>query len=107
MSAGTETVASLTISREKGASEITERILNAVCTAAMPHQVSTGCARKGISTSDVTTRYTISQKSADRTLKYRWTRAVRRAFLFAPIEESIAVTQVPIFRPMMIGIDVP
>ena len=37
-------------------------------------------------------------------LKYKCTNAVRFAFLDAPIEEIIAVTQVPMFCPMMIGI---
>ena len=36
-------------------------------------------------------------------LKYRCIIAARFAFLFAPIAERIAVTQVPIFCPMMIG----
>ena len=36
-------------------------------------------------------------------LKYRWMIAARLAFLLAPTEESIAVTQVPMFWPMMMG----
>lgn len=30
-------------------------------------------------------------------LKLKWTKAARFAFVFAPMEESIAVTQVPMF----------
>ena len=37
------------------------------------------------------------------TLKYRCTMAARRALLFAPMDEISAVTQVPMFCPMMIG----
>ena len=33
--------------------------------------------------------------------------AARRAFLFAPTEESSAVTQVPMFWPMMMGMALP
>ena len=36
-------------------------------------------------------------------LKYRWTKAVRFAFLLAPAEEISAVTVVPMFWPMMMG----
>ena len=36
-------------------------------------------------------------------LKYRWTKAVRRAFLLAPAAEMTAVVVVPMFWPMMIG----
>ena len=39
-------------------------------------------------------------------LKYRWIMDARFAFLLAPIEEISAVTQVPMFCPMMIGIAV-
>ena len=39
-------------------------------------------------------------------LKYRCTSAARFAFLFAPTAEISAVTQVPIFCPIIIGITV-
>ena len=41
------------------------------------------------------------------TLKYRWMRAARRAFLLAPTEESMAVTVVPMFWPRMMGMAEP
>ena len=41
------------------------------------------------------------------TLKRRWTTAVLLPFLFALIEDIIAVTQVPMFYPRTIGIAVP
>ena len=41
------------------------------------------------------------------TLKERCTRAARFAFLFVPTEESSAVTHVPIFWPMMMGMAAP
>ncbi len=40
-------------------------------------------------------------------LKYRCTMAARRAFLLAPTEEISAVTQVPMFWPMMMGMALP
>ena len=40
-------------------------------------------------------------------LKYRCTKAVRFALLFAPRADSIAVTQVPIFWPIIMGITEP
>ena len=40
-------------------------------------------------------------------LKYRCTSAARLAFLLAPIPEIMAVTQVPIFCPMMMGMALP
>ncbi len=36
-------------------------------------------------------------------LKYKWIMEARRAFLLAPMDEISAVTQVPIFCPMMMG----
>ena len=41
------------------------------------------------------------------TLKERWTSAARFAFLFVPTEESSAVTHVPMFWPMMMGMAAP
>ena len=38
------------------------------------------------------------------TLNIRCTTAARRAFRFVPMDESIAVTVVPMFWPMMMGI---
>ena len=40
-------------------------------------------------------------------LKSRWTTAARLAFLLAPTEEIRAVTQVPMFCPMMMGMAAP
>ncbi len=40
-------------------------------------------------------------------LKERWTTAARLAFLVVPKEESMAVAQVPIFCPMIMGIAAP
>ena len=41
--------------------------------------------------------------SLDTTLKYKCTNAARFAFVWAPTEEIKAVTQVPIFCPIIIG----
>ena len=46
---------------------------------------------------------TLSSTATPMTLNIRWTTAARRAFLFAPTEESMAVTVVPMFCPMMMG----
>ena len=40
-------------------------------------------------------------------LKYRWTMAVRLAARLAPTQEIRAVTQVPMFWPMMMGSAMP
>ena len=50
---------------------------------------------------------TVSQTPVPMMLKQRWTTAARRAFLLAPTEEIMAVTQVPMFWPMMMGMAVP
>ena len=50
---------------------------------------------------------TISQTTVPITLNERCTIAARFAFLLAPKEDMIAVMQVPMFCPMMIGIAAP
>ena len=50
---------------------------------------------------------TASHTALPMTLKERWTRAARFAFLFAPTEESMAVAQVPMFCPIMMGMAAP
>ena len=50
-----------------------------------------------------TRQKTVSSTATPITLNIRWTTAARRAFLLVPMEESMAVTVVPMFWPMMIG----
>ena len=67
----------------------------------------TGSSRRTGWKSAVSRQNTNSQTPVPMILKERWTSAARLAFLFAPTEESIAVTQVPIFCPIMMGIAAP
>ena len=46
---------------------------------------------------------TLSQTMVPITLKERWIIAARLAFLLVPKEDSNAVTQVPMFWPMIMG----
>ena len=48
-----------------------------------------------------------SQTAVPMILKLRCTTAARRAFLFVPTEDSMAVTHVPMFCPMIMGIAAP
>ena len=82
------------------------RRLNAEWAAAMPNREAGMSKNAGWSTA-CTSQNTASQTPEPITLKERWTRAARRAFLLAPTEESMAVTQVPIFCPMIMGIAAP
>ena len=50
-----------------------------------------------------TTQKTTSMTAVPMMLKLRWTTAARFAFVFAPMDESIAVTHVPMFWPIMMG----
>ena len=50
---------------------------------------------------------TVSHTIVPITLKARCTTAALLAFLLVPTDESIAVMQVPIFCPIMIGIAAP
>ena len=51
--------------------------------------------------------YTLNQTTVPIMLNDKCTIAARFAFLFAPIDEIIAVTHVPIFCPIIIGIAAP
>ena len=50
---------------------------------------------------------TVNQITVPITLKDKWTIAARLAFLLVPKDESRAVTQVPIFCPIIIGTAAP
>ena len=78
------------------------RMLKTEWAAAMPNRDADWSSRGGRRTA-WTAQKTVSHTAEPMTLKDRWTRAARLAFRLAPTEESIAVTQVPMFCPMMMG----
>jgi len=63
---------------------------------AMPYMVA-GRSRIAGANRALTTQYTVSSTTTPMTLNIRWTTAARRAFLLVPTEDSMAVTQVPMF----------
>ena len=69
--------------------------------------VSIGWSTKEKCSSRFAVSNTVSQTTVPMILKLRCTTAARWAFLFVPTDESIAVTQVPMFWPMMMGIAAP
>ena len=58
---------------------------------------SAGCAAA------LTIQNTVNRITTPMTLNIRCTTAARLAFLFVPTEEIMAVTQVPMFCPMIMG----
>ena len=78
------------------------RTLNTEWATAMPDIVAGWSSSAGAKTA-LTTQNTVSSTTTPITLNIRWTTAARRAFLVVPTEESMAVTVVPMFWPMMMG----
>ena len=83
-----------------------QRRLNTEWDIAMPKR-ETGRSRAAGARSTLIRQNTVSHTAVPITLNKRWTTAARFAFRFAPTEESIAVTQVPMFWPMMMGTAAP
>ena len=81
-------------------------MLKQECAIAMPYIVA-GWDRIGSGSRAFATQNTVSPTTVPMTLKDRWTSAARLAFLLVPTEERSAVTQVPMFWPMMMGIAAP
>jgi len=79
-----------------------QRMLKTECAMAMPYMVAGSSSRAGESAA-FTMQNAVSSTVTPITLNSRWTMAARRAFLFVPTDESSAVTQVPMFWPMMMG----
>ena len=77
-------------------------MLNREWATAMPDMVALSANMAGASTA-LTMQNTASSITTPMTLNIRWTTAARRAFFCVPTEESRAVTHVPIFCPMMMG----
>ena len=80
--------------------------LNTECTIAMPI-TPIWLAKKSKWINILRTSKTVSQIIVPPMLKHRWTTAALLAPLFAPIEEISAVTQVPMFWPIIIGMAEP
>ena len=89
-----------------GIRSATHKILNIVWTTAMLKAVA-GVSRTAGSKPYFQIENSTSINIEQITLNIRWTKAVRFAFLFAPTDEISAVTQVPMFWPIMIGIAAP
>ena len=69
--------------------------------------VSIGWSTKEKCSSRFAVSNAVSQTTVPMILKLRCTTAARRAFLFVPTEDSMAVTHVPMFCPMIMGIAAP
>ncbi len=81
-------------------------MLNTEWAAAMPGREAPSSSRRGCRRAR-SRQNTVSHTAVPMRLKERWTSAARLAFLLAPTEESMAVTQVPMFWPMMMGMAAP
>ena len=103
---GTRRITSFSSNPDIGRSNNVHNILNAECAAAIPKREIDSLKRSGLNIA-FTAQKTASHTVVPITLKERWTRAARFAFLFAPTDEIIAVIQVPIFCPIIIGIAAP
>lgn len=73
-----------------------QRILKAECASAMPYMVAGSLKISGAKIS-LTRQNSVRTTATPITLNIRCTTAARRAFLLVPIEESMAVTVVPMF----------
>ena len=69
---------------------------------AMPYMVALSWRMPGSNTA-LTTQNPVSSTATPMTLNKRCTTAARFAFLLVPTEDKSAVTQVPMFCPMMMG----
>ena len=78
------------------------RMLNTEWAMAMPYMVA-GRSRIAGAKMALTMQNTDSSTTTPMTLNIRCTTAARWAFLLVPTEDSMAVTQVPMFWPMMMG----
>ena len=103
---GTRAVTSRSRKPDSGSISMVHRRLNMEWAAAMPGREAGSSSRAGRSSAR-SRQNTASHTAVPMVLKARWTMAARLAFLFAPTEESIAVTQVPMFCPMMMGTAAP
>ena len=80
-----------------------QRMLKTEWTMAMPYIVACSSSIAGANAAR-TMQNMLSSIMTPMTLNIRCTTAARWAFLFVPTEEIIAVTHVPMFCPMMMGI---
>ncbi len=91
---------------DSGSSRIVHRILNAEWATAMPVSDAGASSSAGRNRTESTLN-TVSQTIVPMILKDKCTTAARFAFLFVPKEERMAVIQVPIFCPIMMGTAAP
>ena len=99
---GTSRMASFSSRPPQGSSMAVQMMLKQECAMAMPYMVALSWRIPGSKTA-LRMQNTVSSAATPMTLNIRCTTAARRAFLLAPTEDSSAVTQVPIFWPMMMG----
>ena len=79
-----------------------QRMLKAECAMAIPAMVADSFSSAGAKMA-LTMQNTVSSTATPMTLNIRCTTAARLAFLLVPTQEISAVTQVPMFCPMMMG----
>ena len=103
---GTMVFATFSSTPDIGKSRAVHKMLNAECATAMPTREADSVSMAGESTY-FTTQNTDSQTMVPITLKDKWTTAALLAFLLVPMADSMAVMQVPMFCPIMIGIAAP
>ena len=106
MLSGIAIKASFSNKEDIGSKIITQIILNNEWHIAMPTIVALS-SRIGKKIIDLTTQKTVNTTTVPITLNIKCTNAALLAFLLVPIEESKAVTHVPIFWPIIIGIAAP
>ena len=96
-------IASFSSRPPAGSNIAVHRILKSECAIAMPDMVAFSSRIAGANTI-FTIQKAVSNTTTPITLNIKWTTAARFAFFCVPTEEISAVTQVPIFWPMIIGI---
>ena len=92
--------------RVKGSSRTVVHTLKTVWQKAMPTAL-TGAVRNGKWNTALPPHRAIRPTAVPMRLKEMWITATRLALRLTPMEEIRAVTQVPIFWPMMMGMAMP
>ena len=103
---GTSFIANFSRSEDIGSKSAVQAILNSECAIAIPRYDADASKSAGFKIADIRLN-TESQIIVPITLNDKCTIAARFAFLFVPKDERSAVTQVPIFCPIIIGTAAP
>ncbi len=103
---GTSQFTSFSSTPGRGSSKRVHSTLKTECATAIPGKDAGLSRNAGLKTTFMMQK-TDSHTVVPITLNSRCTIAARFAFLFAPTEEIMAVTQVPIFCPIIIGTAAP